>query len=102
MPQLLELSRAMRLLLLERSVLAIHEMYGLPYTLEAEAFFQSEVSILYQCCLIARRSAPPRTFTSAARAQILVQYAAKHGALAAQKMQNQAVYCRSLRILAAE
>lgn len=100
MTELKPLSRAMKLLLLDRALLAIHEKYGLPLTAEAEAFFNSEVDVLYRCCLIARRSAPARSFDSAARAQILVQAAARHGAATAARMQSQAVYVRSLRILA--
>lgn len=102
MRELRPLSRAMKLLLLDRAILAIHEKYGLPETSEQEDWWQSEVSILYRCCLIARRSAPARTFESASRAQILVQVAAKHGAKEAERQLNQSGYVRSLKILAGE
>ncbi len=102
MKQLAPLSRAMKLLLLERAVLAMHDRYGLPSNQEEQAFFDSEVSILYRCCLIARRSAPPRSFESAARTQVILKYAAKHGAAAAERESNLSCYVRSLEILAGE
>lgn len=96
------LSRAMKLLLLDRAILAIHEKYGLPSNKEQESFWNSEVDILYRCCLIARRSAPARTFESASRAQILCQTAARLGAREAERQLNQSIYVRSLTILAGD
>lgn len=64
-----ELSRAFRLLLLQRAVLSVYEMHGIPLTDAAEAWFASEVDAVYRAFLCARRSAPPRSFNSAARAE---------------------------------
>lgn len=79
MKELPPLSRAMRLLLLQRAVLAVHEMYGCPLTDEAEQFFDAEVDAVYRATLVARRSAPPRGFVSAARAQCVLHRAARFG-----------------------
>ena len=94
------LSRAMQLLLLERAVLVVHERYGLPSSPEEQAFFDLEVDVLYRGCLMARRSASPRTFESAARAQAVAKVAARKGAAYAAKSLADSVYCRSLAILA--
>jgi hypothetical protein len=89
-----ELSRAMKLLLLQRAVLSVHERYGVPLTDEAEAFFQAEVSILYRACLIARRSCSPRTFESAARAQVVAQLGARFGAAQTERLLQQSEEAR--------
>jgi hypothetical protein len=70
---MLELSRAFRLLLLERAVLTVYQVHGMPLTDAAERWFDGEVDAVYRAFLVARRSAPPRSFASAARAEAVRQ-----------------------------
>lgn len=94
------LSRAARLLLLERAVLAVAERWGMPETPEAERFFDGEVDALYRQCLVAQRKAPPQSFGVLARQLILQQMTAAHGAAHAIAAYNTSINNRALAIKA--
>ena len=60
--------------MLERSVLAVHERWGIPMSDEGEEFFQDEVSCLYRCLLMLHRARiPAESFKSLARRQVLLR-----------------------------
>jgi hypothetical protein len=94
------LSRASRLLLLERAVLAVAERYGMPETEPAQRFFDAEVDALYRQCLVAQRKAPPQSFGVLARQLILQQMTAAHGAAHAVAAYNTYVNNRAQAIAA--
>lgn len=94
------LSRACRLLLLERAVLAVAERYGLPETDAAQRFFDAEVDALYRQCLVAQRKAPPQSFGVLARQLILQQMTAAHGSAHAVAAYNASVNNRAMAIAA--
>jgi hypothetical protein len=71
------LTRSQKIALLESAVLVTYERFGVPLSDAAEDLFQREVSALYRACLIARRSAPPRSFESKARTLATLHKAAR-------------------------
>lgn len=93
-------SRAFRLILLEDAVLCTAQRYGLPSTAESQAFFDTEVDVLYRLLLLAHRRVPESSFEARSHRVIINGMTLQHGAAYAKRAFAEYVNAKANRLRA--